>query len=194
MRTRSLVAEAQLGRRPHLARSEMRPSRGGDDEPSRSGVTRVGIAEEIDDPGRDQRSSQPSGGHSRKNSSAADRADGDELVAVRMHGREAVGDGIENAVTFRHEWPPKFARLPRVTLACALGCRAAPRRSAFRPWRPRPAAAPSCGPLFLTFSMLLATSSGSVTGSCAASTMTSPALMLLRRRALRVDLVDQHAR
>ena len=58
------------------------------------------------------------------------------------------------------------------------GCsQTARRRSAGRPCRPRRAAAPPCGRLFLTLSMPCATSSGLLTGSCAASTMTSPAFM-----------------
>ena len=81
----SMAADAPVGR--------------GDDQPLAQRRHAVGIAEEIGDPGGDQHRADPGQRRPQQEEAAAPRPrDGDELVAVAVDGREAVGDGVEQAM------------------------------------------------------------------------------------------------
>ena len=86
-----------------VSTAAMRPSAGGDDQALAQRRHAVGIAEEIGDPQGDDHEQPGERRPQEEEEQRQPHGDGDELVAVAMHGRQTVDDGVKDAVTFRHE-------------------------------------------------------------------------------------------
>ncbi len=93
------VADAELGGRAELLDRRDAPVARSDDQAVAQRRHAIGIAEEIDDPERDDGCDPAQRRPDEKQQKGHGEADGDELVAVAVHGRQAVGYRVEKAVT-----------------------------------------------------------------------------------------------
>ena len=130
MRMRSSVAEIQLGRWAHAFDSRDAPVAGSNDQAIAQRRHAVGIAEEVDDPGRDE-GRHPAGRRpDPEQQQRGDKTDGDELVPVTVDRGQAIGDRVQQRMPIGQSASSERAIAPCQTNACGRRGRVLPAISA----------------------------------------------------------------